>query len=169
MPLFPIPPAVQDALPGGARDFDFLDGAWTIRHRKLRHRLCGSNEWETFETPFVLEALLGGLGNIDQCRLEGSDRFFEGISLRFFDRQEGVWRIYWVDSDTGVLFPPVTGRFDGAIGTFHGDDVQDGVPVKVRFRWDSSDASAPRWEQAFSADDGASWESNWEMEFRRPG
>ena len=37
-----------------------------------------------FETPCVMQPILGGLGNIDQCRItEGS--FFEGVSLRLFD------------------------------------------------------------------------------------
>jgi hypothetical protein len=168
MPLFPVPPAVQDALPAAARDFDFLRGSWRIHHRRLRHRLVGSTEWVEFETPFVMAPLLGGLGNIDQCRVEGPDAFFEGISLRFFDRGEAVWKIYWVDSDTGTLFPPVVGGFDGELGTFFGADRQDGVPVRVRFRWDRADRRAPRWEQAFSADDGTTWETNWVMEFRRP-
>lgn len=69
MPLFELPSNVRDAWPSGARDFDFLEGEWIIRHRRLRERLKGSNDWVEFETPMVMQPILGGLGNIDQCRI----------------------------------------------------------------------------------------------------
>lgn len=50
-------------------------------HRRLRERLVESTEWVEFETPYAMQAILGGLGNIDQCRTTGSE-FFEGVSLR---------------------------------------------------------------------------------------
>ena len=167
MTLFEIPDGIRAAWPTGARDFDFLEGEWIIRHRKLRERLVGSNEWLEFETPFVMEPILGGLGNIDQCRTEG-EPFFEGVSLRLFDMAEKVWRIYWIDSSGATLFPPVVGGFDGPDGTFKGEDSHAGKPVLVTFKWDKRDLLHPTWQQAFSADRGATWETNWHMHFRRP-
>jgi hypothetical protein len=38
----------------------------------------------------------------------------------------------------------------------------------VRFLWSRTAAPSPRWEQAFSADGGVSWETNWIMDFTRP-
>ena len=163
--FFDIPDRVRDARPAGARDFDFLQGEWVIHHRRLKERLVGSNEWIEFETPFVMHAILGGLGNIDQCRI--AEPFFEGISLRLFDLAEGLWRIYWIDTNGARLFPPVVGSFEGPIGTFHGEDSHQGRPVRVTFRWDRRDANRPEWHQAFSSD-GTSWEINWYMSFRRP-
>jgi len=61
------------------------------------------------------------------------------------------------------LFPPTIGRFEGGHGTFVGDDVEGGVPVKVRFDWTAGDS--PVWEQSMSADGGATWEKNWVMRF----
>jgi len=43
----------------------------------------------------------------------------------------------------------------------------NGRPIAIRFTW--RPAVNPRWEQAFSADGGATWETNWEMEFVRLG
>jgi hypothetical protein len=37
----------------------------------------------------------------------------------------------------------------------------------VRYIWDMPVAGAPRWQQAFSADRGETWETNWYMAFRR--
>ena len=167
MSFFPIPDGVQSALPAGARDFDFLEGEWLTRHRRLRERLVGSNEWEEFETRTVMHRILGGLGNIDQTRTVEGD-FFEGVSLRLFDAADGLWRIYWVDSHGARLFPPVVGGFGGAEGVFRGEDRHAGRPVLVEFRWNRRDPGRPRWQQAFSADGGGSWETNWFMAFRRP-
>jgi len=167
MPFFPIPHRVQSALPAGARDFDFLEGEWIIRHRRLRERLVGSKEWDEFETRAVMQRILGGLGNIDQTRTVEGD-FFEGVSLRLFDAAGGLWRIYWVDSHGARLFPPVVGGFGGDEGVFRGEDRHAGRPVLVEFRWNRRDPGRPTWQQAFSADGGGSWETNWFMAFRRP-
>ena len=39
--------------------------------------------------------------------------------------------------------------------------------VLARFIWTPFGDDRARWEQAFSADEGASWETNWIMEFER--
>jgi hypothetical protein len=44
--------------------------------------------------------------------------------------------------------------------------VLNGCPIKVRFDWTPGETSA-RWEQAFSYDDGQTWEQNWVMSFTR--
>ena len=164
--MFDIPADVRAVLPGGARDFDFLEGEWIIEHRKLARRLVGSTEWLEFETPFLMAPILGGLGNIDQCRTEG-EPFFEGVSLRLFDKGDNLWRIYWIDTGGARLVPPVVGRFDGPDGTFKGEDVEGGTKVMVAFRWDKRDPLHPVWRQEFSADQGRTWETNWIMRFRR--
>ena len=166
MPFFDIPENVNGAWPSGARDFDFLEGSWVIHHRKLRERLKDSTEWSEFETPFEMARILGGLGNIDQCRIVG-DPFFEGVSLRLFDRSDELWRIYWIDSTGARLFPPVVGSFDGPDGIFRGEDTHNAQPVLVTFKWNKRDPVRPVWQQSFSADQGVTWETNWFMTFRR--
>jgi hypothetical protein len=44
-----------------------------------------------------MRPILGGLGNVDQCRITDGP-FFEGVSLRLFDLADSLWRIYWIDS-----------------------------------------------------------------------
>jgi hypothetical protein len=39
--------------------------------------------------------------------------------------------------------------------------------VRVRFKWTHDTPATARWEQAFSADDGATWETNWIMQMTR--
>ena len=55
------------------------------------------------------------------------------------------------------------------IGVFEGDDIFEGRPIQVRFIWSGTRTRTPRWEQAFSADDGETWETNWIMDFTPVG
>ena len=168
MSLFDVPQAVLDARPPGAKDFDFLQGRWLINHRKLAERLVGCETWQHFRTPAANQLILGGLGNFDHIRTESGD-FYEGASLRLFDKSLNLWRIYWMDTNGARLFPPVEGSFTGAIGLFRGNDQHDGVPVIVEFRWDKTDPDTPTWQQSFSTDEGQTWEVNWQMSFSRVG
>jgi hypothetical protein len=55
---------------------------------------------------------------------------------------------------------PVRGRFDGGVGTFVARDTHAGVPILCRYRWTVLGPGSATWEQAFSTDDGATWETN---------
>jgi hypothetical protein len=150
----------------GSRDFDFWMGSWKIHNRRLRERLKKSTTWDEFESTATARPLLGGVGNEDVFRTEFAGGF-TGMSFRFFDRASGQWSIYWADSRRGVLEPPVLGSFTGDVGTFEGSDVFEGRPIRVRFIWSRVDSPTPRWEQAFSADGGRTWETNWIMDMAR--
>ena len=62
---------------------------------------------------------------------------------------------------------PVKGSFSHGVGMFFADDTFNGKPIKVRFLWLDTQSGSPRWEQAFSTDNGATWETNWTMQFTR--
>ena len=150
-----------------ARDFDFLFGRWHVRNRCLRERLAGCEEWEEFDATSVARPLLDGLGNEDEFRTD-HDGGMIGASFRFFDPATELWSIYWADSRRcGVLDPPVFGSFGHGLGIFEGDDVLGDRPIRVRFTWSRTRTPSPRWEQAFSADGGQTWELNWVMDFTR--
>lgn len=150
----------------GARDFDFLMGGWKVHNRRLRERLQGSTEWIDFAATNVARPLLGGLGNEDEFRTDYWPGFI-GMSFRFFNPATKQWAIYWADNRRGTLEPPVLGTFSGDVGTFEGTDTFEGQPIRVRFIWSRITTATPRWEQAFSADDGKTWETNWVMDFSR--
>ena len=152
----------QDFL-GQAHDFDFLVGRWNIANRRLRQRHVGSSDWDEFAAQSQAFVHLDGRVSVDENHFP--TRGFSGCSVRTLDLATRRWAIYWIDSRTGTLFPPVHGGFAGDRGEFYGDDDDEGQPVKVRFIW-TRGRDAARWEQAFSLD-GERWEINWVMEFRR--
>lgn len=152
-----------------AADFDFLIGSWRVQHRRLQQRLLGCQQWDSFEGRTVVQKMLGGQANVDDNLLELPDGAYGALTLRSLDAASGDWSIWWLDGrHPGRLDVPVVGRFAGGSGCFYADDVLDGQAIRVRFLWTpNSELGRPRWEQAFSADAGASWETNWVMDFSR--
>ncbi len=154
--------------PPGANGFDFFHGRWQVAHRRLAQRLAGSSEWEEFGGTCQVQPLLGGLGNVDDNTIELPQGHYRAVTLRTYDAATGSWTIWWLDGrNPAALDAPMTGRFKDGIGTFHGTDTWEGQPIRIRFRWTMPRPGAPRWEQAFSADGDASWETNWVMDFTR--
>jgi hypothetical protein len=145
-----------------ARDFDFLQGEWRVQNRRLRKRNARSLDWDEFPSSARFWCLLDGVANVDE--FDCTARGFKGMSLRALDSATEVWAIWWINSMTGTLLPPVHGGFVRNTGCFIGKDTDGGQPVLVRFTW-FRDTQLPRWEQAFSYDAGETWEVNWTMEF----
>ena len=156
-----------DDLPPGADAFDFFIGAWTVRHRSLNRRLAACADWTEFTGRTVTRKILGGLGNMDDNSLDKPEGAYRAVTLRKFDPASGLWSIWWFDARFPGLEPPVTGSFRDGVGTFYADDVFEGRPIRVRFLWSEISATTARWEQAFSDDGGATWETNWVMQFER--
>jgi hypothetical protein len=63
--------------------------------------------------------------------------------------------------------PPLTGGFEGGVGTFLADDEDDGKPIQVRGVWDRITPTSCRWHQATSRDGGKSWVHDWFMDWTR--
>ena len=162
-------PSLNADIPG-ANDFDFLIGDWSVVHRRLKRRLVGETQWLEFTGPASVRKILDGLGNIDEYRIDLPEGAFTGATLRLFNLATRDWTIYWMDSRNPKLDPPMVGRFEDGRGIFFGDDSFDGKPIRVRFIWSPLTGTTCRWEQAFSADGGKTWETNWTMSFTRvPG
>jgi hypothetical protein len=143
-------------------DFDFLNGSFDIAHRQLRNPLTGSDEWDEYATTSTARTHFDGAVSIDETWFPNKGSY--GMSIRLYDRSAKEWTVYWVNSRTGVLQPPVRGRFeDGLIG----EDTHDGRPVLASYRWSDVTEQTAHWEQAFSTDGGRTWETNWIMDLTR--
>jgi hypothetical protein len=152
----------------GLHDFDFFMGKWKVQHRRLKERLVGCDEWVEFDGTCVTQKLLNGQANVDDNVLNLPQGMYRATSLRSYDPEKQLWAIWWLDSRSpGRLDPPVIGKFADGVGTFFADDIPAGRPIRVRFRWTDTQSPSPHWEQAFSANNGTTWETNWTMDFTR--
>jgi hypothetical protein len=152
--------------PNGASDFDFQRGEWRVHHRVKRP---GQEGWTEFDGTCRNRGLIDGTANVEEHTFVRPAGVTYGIAMRAFDPKSGQWAIWWIDSRDphGSLDPPVKGRFENGVGTFHSDYVADGKRMRVRFVWSHITSKSARWEQASSTDEGKTWETNWIMEFTR--
>lgn len=148
-------------------DFDFLHGSWHVHNRRLREPLCGSSDWYDFAGTAVERSLWDGQANIEEYDANMPTGRVRGLALRLYNPNAAQWTIHWSSSATGTLDSPLTGEFHDGRGVFYGQDRHAGRTILVRFIWTCVDTDACRWEQAFSNDGGAMWETNWTMEFTR--
>jgi hypothetical protein len=149
-------------------DFDFIIGDWQVQHRRLNSRLIGCTECTEFPGSSSTRKILGGFGNVEDNVLKFPDEEVKAAAFRSFNELSQEWAIWWLDGRAPHhLDVPVVGRFSGTVGTFIAKDSLNGKPITVRFTWHANPGLNPVWEQAFSGDDGKTWETNWVMEFVR--
>jgi ketosteroid isomerase-like protein len=151
----------------GRSDFDSFMGNWRVHHRRLKERLSNNHEWIEFEGTSTAQKILGDLGNMDDNVLNFPAGAYRAVTFRTYDQAKKLWSIWWIDSrNPGTLDPPVVGRFENGVGTFYADDTFKGKPIRIRYLWTNL-STTPHWEQAFSEDEGKTWETNWTMDFTR--
>ncbi|MBT1698149.1 hypothetical protein KK083_14750 [Fulvivirgaceae bacterium PWU4] len=151
-----------------SRDFDFLMGNHNVHHKFLTARLEGTKTWAEFDGTHQMQPLLGGKGNLEQHQMtDPKGNPVEGVAFRLFNPVTRLWSIYWADSRTVTMDVPVVGSFENGIGYFYAKDVFNNKPVLIQFKWDASNPGKPVWSQAFSTDNGETWEWNWYMYFTK--
>ena len=108
-----------------------------------------------------MRGLLADRANIVELSVEGPAGKIEGVSLRLYNPKARQWTLNFAGVN-GLLTPPVTGEFDqNRRGTFYGLDTVNGRSVLVRFVISDVTPNSARFEQAYSADGGTTWETNW--------
>ena len=163
--LASVPARAATASP---RDFDFLFGRWDVANERLQRRLVQCDAWEHFAARAECRPLPGTLGNLETWASDWQGGV-NGMALRLYEPEAQQWSIRWASDRDGRLEPAVRGGFDGAIGVFLGPDHHQGREVLARYRWTVLGAGRATWDQAWSLDAGASWETNWVMHFTRRG
>ena len=153
----------------GSRDFDFFVGKWKGHNRRLHERLVGCTEWDEFEGVSDVRNILGGEANFDEVVFQRENGPVQGVTLRLYDQKTGEWRLYWAATGSGFIDIPMIGSFDAKNGTgkFYAHEPHNGRYIYSRYLWSNITPNSVRWEQALSADGGATWETNWITDFTR--
>lgn len=154
------------------REFDFWLGEWEVRQEILRP----DGSWIELPARSTVRRVAGGCALAEEWR--GDVLFFwegmdapaplHGLSVRAFDPEAGLWRVWWLDSRRPDFGSPFEGRFEGGEGVFLREGVTaDGARLLTRIRFHDAGADSVRWELAVSRDAGSSWSTLWRMRFRR--
>ena len=166
-----VTPIAAAPMHDGTHDFDFEQGAWTTKVRVLRNPLSGAApDWADYQGTSTIRPLMDGHANVVELSVAGTRGKIEGIAVRLYNPQAGQWSLNYASMSNGLLTAPVFGSFNGkGRGAFYGHDMLDGRAILVRFIITQISPDEAHFEQAYSADGGASWEVNWlAVDTRRP-
>ena len=155
----PSPPAATD---NGADDFDWELGVWRTDVRVLADPLSDTeDEWLQFRGRSVVKPLMDRRANVVEFDVSGDAGRIEALNLRLYEPQADQWSSTFVSMRDGLLTPSVKGGFEDGVGTFYGQDQLGGRQIEVRFLIFRLGRDKARFEQAYSDDGGATWETNW--------
>lgn len=155
-------PTTHRGSAGGQDDFDWEIGTWRTSVQVLADPLSDSeDEWLQFDGTSAVRPLMDGRANVVELRISGTAGQIAGLNLRLYEPTAQRWSSTFANLRDGMLTPSVYGTFTDGVGTFYGDDQLNGRPIKVRFIVERQGPDRARFEQAFSDDDGATWETNW--------
>ena len=152
---------MQPAERDGQHDFDFEIGTWKTHLRRLLHPLTGSTTWVEYDGTTVVRKIWDGRANMVELEADGPQGHFEGLNLRLYRPQSHQWSLNFANSNDGILTAPSVGEFNHGRGEFYDQEIVNGRAVYVRFVISDITANSCRFEQAFSADGGKTWEVNW--------
>ncbi|WP_233598885.1 hypothetical protein [Amycolatopsis sp. WAC 01375] len=150
------------SVPDAQRAFDWEIGTWRSTVRVLAEPLSGSaDQWLQFDGTSTVRPLMDRRANVLEFAVSGPNGRIDALNLRLYEPQAQRWSLTFVNMRDGLLTPAVHGGFRDGVGEFHGDDRLGDRPIKVRFLVVRQGPDVARFEQAFSADGGTTWETNW--------
>lgn len=146
----------------GQHDFDFNFGTWKTQISRLNNPLTGSETRVEWSGTVVVGKVWDGRANLEELKIDGpAGGHIEGLTLRLYNPQSHQWSLNWSNSSDGVLDQPLIGEFKNGRGEFFGQTQYNGRTILVRHTYSNITQDSHHFEQAFSADSGATWETNW--------
>jgi hypothetical protein len=142
-------------------DFDFELGTWKTHVKRLLHPLTGSTTWIEMEGVTTVKKIWGGRANLVELVADGPGGHFEGLSFRLYNPETHKWSLNFASASDGTMTPPSIGEFKNGRGEFYSQETLHGHPILVRLVISDITSTSCRFEQAFSADEGKTWEVNW--------
>src|SRR5262245_47669448 len=147
---------------GGPQDFDFEIGRWKTQLKRLSNPLSGQPaKWVEYDGTTLVTKVWDGRANLVELDVKGAAGHIEGLSLRLFNPETRQWSLNFANARSGTLTTPTLGGFSNGRGEFYSTDTFDGRDILVRFVISDVKPDSARFEQAFSADGGKTWEVNW--------
>lgn len=150
------PPAAAPCSAPEYRQFDFWVGRWDARWTDAQGTPArGSNRVEkTLDGCVIVEHFDGAPGSP-----------LKGTSVSTYDRGTALWKQTWVDNTGAYL--DFTGAWRDGRMTLSRKAVVQGKPALQRMVFRDIGAQRFTWDWEVSSDDGATWTTQWRIEYTR--
>lgn len=163
----PVPPPPPATPSEGGHDFEFDHGLWRTQTSRLVKPLSGSNQWFEMEGTTRVTPIWSGRANLAEFEADGAGKHLELISLRLYNPTTKQWSLHFATRGEGKWSVPMIGEFKDGKGSFYDQEDFGGRMILVRFNFINISPNEARSEQAFSADGGKTWETNWINRYTR--
>jgi hypothetical protein len=157
----------SDGAQNNGSEFDFGIGTFKTHIKRLERPLTGSHAWAEWNGTVITRKLRDDGGNLEELSAGNVTEHLQGITLRLYDAKTHQWNLYWASKGDGTLGKPMVGEFKQGRGTFYNKDTVDGRAVLVRDTYSGATANTYHFEEAYSADDGKTWETNFIADLTR--
>jgi hypothetical protein len=154
------PPLTAPSAPKEAREFDFENAAWKTRISRSMQPLSGKKDWAEYDALTDIQPIWGGQGNIVHTVGDGPRGHLELLGIRLFQPSSGQWHLWFAHPRGGLGMTPLVGEVKGGQASFYDQEEIDGRTRWVRISVKATGPNTVLSEQAFSADHGKTWETN---------
>lgn len=151
----------------GQRDFDFNFGLWKTHVSRRLNPLTAPARWTEYDGTSKVSPIWAGRASLFELDVDGPAGHLQGAGVRLYDPRSRQWSLHWTSSRNGEPQPTMFGQFVAGRGEFFDHEIVDGKNVLVRNTFSDIRPDSSRFEQAYSADGGRTWEVNWIMTFAR--
>jgi len=147
-----------------ARQFDFWVGEWNVNNRYLvqgEWRDVGSAEVRVFP-------VAGGCGMVELWDGMLGRQRIRGFSARVWNPSDSAWTLVlnWPQPNRAA-FSTLSGTFRHGRGEFRSQSVGSDGLVMTRYTFSDISPDRFRWNDGTSLDSGATWRTQWIMEYAR--
>jgi hypothetical protein len=144
----------------GQHDFDWDIGTWRVHMRRLLQPLTGSTMWVEYDGTDVVRKVWNGRANLGEVEVDSTAGHLELLTLRLYNPDSRQWSLNITNSASGSLSPPAVGEFKNGHAEFVDQENYKGKTILVRYGISNISSNSCRFDQAFSADGGETWEVN---------
>jgi hypothetical protein len=156
-------PAVRD----GSHDFDFNLGTWSTRIRRLVHPLSGDRTAVELAGTVTVRPVWGGRAQLEEIETDGPQGHWQGATLFLYDPAAHQWSQTFFNSANPTPGSSLVGGFAQGRGELYAYDDVGGRKVLVRGTWSDIAPDSHRYEEAYSADGGRTWETAFSARLER--
>jgi hypothetical protein len=108
----------------------------------------------------VTRKVWNGKAQLEEIEADGPNGHFEGMNLFLYNPIAHQWSLNWASSGDGIIGVPTIGSFKNGRGEMYDQETYNGKTILVRGIWSEIKEHTHKFEQAFSADGGKTWETN---------
>jgi hypothetical protein len=149
----PSPLPVRD----GQHDFDFNIGVWKTHIKRILEPWSAAPKYIELKGTVTVRKVWDGRAQLEEIETDGPNGHWEGLTLFLYDPQAHQWSQSFINSQIGVLTPPLIGSFKDGRGELFSSDTFNNRTILVRGVWSEIKPDSHHFEESYSNDGGKTW------------